>query len=57
MVSGVWCQLTDDREQKTEDSKVASSSSFHQLYSTRLSSTQAVVWPLTSEIRTLTPET
>ena len=38
-----------DGEQKTEDSKGASSSSFHHLSS--------AVWPLSSETRTLTPET
>ena len=46
-----------DGEQKTEDSKGASSSSFHHLSSTQLSSSQAAVWPLSSETRTLTPET
>jgi hypothetical protein len=56
-VSGFGCQQTDDGEQKTEDGKGASSSSFHHLSSTRLSSSQAVVWPLSSETRTLTPET
>jgi hypothetical protein len=38
---GQGCQQTDDGEQKTEDSKGASSSSFHHLSS--------VVWSLTSE--------
>jgi hypothetical protein len=48
-VSGVRCQQSDDGEQKTEDSKGASSSSFYHVSS--------VVWPLSSETRTLTPET
>jgi len=38
MVSGVRCQQSDDGEQKTEDSKGVSSSSFHHVFS--------VVWPL-----------
>jgi hypothetical protein len=71
-VSGVRCQQSDDGEQKTEDSKGASSSSFNHLSSTRLSrstlsistkssrpkvSSQAVFRPLSFETLTLTSET